>query len=1048
MKYILTSILLLIIFSGYGQNSILIFNDDFEGGSSAFTLNTSGVGSSTGTNAWIINDEYSGNGLYPNTTDQNNTSLGTISFPNGNYLHIHDLNSASTALNANYDPSVASDNFVAMNNGFCTMGFENIAFSFFYLCEGNATDYGEVYYSADGGPWTQIGNPQYSSTSLWDYDVISSPAFEDVYDLKFGFRWVNESGSQSGTMSFSIDDIFVVGDFDQVFDPVQITANTPDSVCQESILYFNYDISDTLCDGQYSIEISDGTGNFANILNTWAFNINYPNTNGFLGILIDAATIPVNNCYKIRVNRVSPPPIITGIESTCIKVVQCPNTISTEQPAVTIGSEGPNGTGVCVGSVIDVPFWSTGTFTNNTYTAELSDEFGNFSNPLLVGTSQSDETFDPSVTINPGNVSGFIPSTPPGCNYFIRVTSSSPNNIGSIWGPFCIIDCDIETNNKQDLQFCITDLVGDSALIPVNTNIPPSNVTYNPGNEFQIEVLDPMSFTSLNIGSLGSIFATGTTNMWVTAPPLPQYLALGLAPGMYYIRVIATDTDQPNNQLGTLVRMTVGAPDPNPLNIWSTDTVFCQGDILFFYIDPNNYPESEYQWYLNGSVFGPPPNNAPTYPLGVVFNGSPGIYTFNVQETNYGCTGTISPDYEVEMIDPPFVTIFGPDPVCFNDTGVYNLPFVTNTYYSWDLDCGTIIDTSNNQVTIVWNQLNSGNCDLNVFALNQCGSNTGLSTISINELPNITTSSDTIICEGEQVQISATGGSSYIWSPATGLINPSNSNTIAQPLIDTDYEIEVTNTDGCVDVDTVSITVNPLPNADAGLNTMICEGNSIMLQASGADSYLWNNDPTLSELNISNPNATPINDNTYFVTITNSSTGCSAIDSVLITVIRANNNGLQIDACEGEIVTLDANNSGATYIWNTGETTQQITVDTTGSYIVEVISPDNGCSLFDTVYVSIESCESILFIPNAFTPNSDGINDIFSPVVSGANIKLIQIFNRWGEVVFETNYLQGWNGNKKNEQPAQQAVYIWKIVYEEIYTSNILEKTGTLTLIR
>jgi len=448
-------------------------------------------------------------------------------------------------------------------------------------------------------------------------------------------------------------------------------------------------------------------------------------------------------------------------------------------------------------------------------------------------------------------------------------------------------------------------------------------------------------------------------------------------------------------------------------------------------------------------MFGPPPNNAPTYPLGVVFNGSPGTYTFNVQETNYGCTGTISPDYEVEMIDPPFVTIFGPDPVCFNDTSVYNLPFVTNTYYSWDLDCGTIIDTSNNQVTIVWDQLNSGNCDLNVFALNQCGSNTGLSTISINELPNITTSSDTVICEGEQVQISATGGNSYIWIPATGLINPSNSNTIAQPLTDTDYEIEVTNIDGCVDLDTVSITVNPLPNADAGLNTMICEGNSIVLQANGADNYLWNNDPTLSELDISNPNATPTNDNTYFVTITNSSTGCSAIDSVLITVIRANNNGLQIDACEGDIVTLNANNSGAIYIWNTGETTQQITVDTTGNYIVEVISPDNGCSLFDTVYVSIESCESILFIPNAFTPNNDGTNDIFYPVFSGADIKLIQIFNRWGEVVFESNSLQGWNGNKKNGNPAQQAVYIWKIVYEEVNkNNNILEKTGTVTLIR
>ena len=117
----------------WSQNAILIFNEDFESGTNLFIADSS-FGLPQGVNSWITNNEYNGNGIYPNTTSQTSTVSGTIGNPNGYYLHITDTTQTTNVANANFQPNSTSDNFYVLDRSFCTLGFDSIEFSFFYLC--------------------------------------------------------------------------------------------------------------------------------------------------------------------------------------------------------------------------------------------------------------------------------------------------------------------------------------------------------------------------------------------------------------------------------------------------------------------------------------------------------------------------------------------------------------------------------------------------------------------------------------------------------------------------------------------------------------------------------------------------------------------------------------------------------------------------------------------------------------------------------------------------------------------------------------------------
>jgi gliding motility-associated-like protein len=130
--------------------------------------------------------------------------------------------------------------------------------------------------------------------------------------------------------------------------------------------------------------------------------------------------------------------------------------------------------------------------------------------------------------------------------------------------------------------------------------------------------------------------------------------------------------------------------------------------------------------------------------------------------------------------------------------------------------------------------------------------------------------------------------------------------------------------------------------------------------------------------------------------------------------------------------TLDAGSGLAFYQWNTGEMTESITIDTTGWYWVDMESYV-GCMGTDSVYVVVskEILYNCLYVPNAFTPNGDGLNDTFK-AVSRCQLSVFRmlIYNRWGQKLFETSDISnGWDG-KMNGSTCPGDVYVYKIVYK------------------
>ncbi len=1042
------SLFFLFAFSASAQN-ILLLSENFQTGGASFTLNGAGVGSNSGINQWVINNQYTGGSGYPNTMRQDSTYSGTISFaPYSQYLHIRDMNSAP--LNATFDPTVASDRFTFLNKGVCTMSMSQVEVSFFYLCEGNAGAYGEVYYSRNGGPWTKVGLSQYNNKYKWKFESIMDPAFDNCKDLRIGFRWINSTGSVKSE-SFSVDDVNIVGFYDQTNNPVtiNITNVTPNPVCQGANLFIFWSLSDTLCDGTYEVELSNSSGSFSSAVNLGVFNINYPQTSGAIAVVIPSNT-PAGNCYKVRINRLAPPPVITGTASVCFIVQVCPNTITTLQAAVLKDPDT-----VCAGSVIDVPFYSKGVFAaNNNYIAQLSDSAGNFgSNPTILGTSPDSKTYDPNQGSLPGNVSGLIPNnTPAGCNYYIRVVSTNPVAIGTLWGPFCIKHCDMTTNNQKDLHVCVTDCwkqgQGWDTIIPIKINMYNNNaVKYFPGNQFQMQVLDSKTLAIINTGVIGKVTDTTNCLMKLHIPCADSLGAYGLKPGMFYIRVIATNCSPTTNSKGTIIRLTIGAPKANPPVITPNDTAFCIGEIGSFLITPYN-PQSQYTWTCNGI------NNGQPFvwgynPLLVNFGGG-GSLTFTVYETNFGCKGPTSAPITVVVKGPPVIQITGPLTVCKGDTNTWSTQFYNNTYYTWSSVVGVLVDTTNSTAKFRFDSV--GTFFVKVTAINECGSKSIQKAVIVYDKPLVNAGKDSTICQGTTLNLSTTTGTgySYSWSPG-GLTSNSISVT---PTTTTTYIVTTTGPGGCKQKDTVVVTVNPAPIMPVAGNKAICLGDSTVLTASGANTYSWS--PATGLNTTIGPVVTAIPPSTTTYTITGTSTaGCTSTTTVQVIVypLPTAYAGIDVTILQGNSTIL-LGTGGGIYSWtpstglsctNCQNPTASPTVTTT--YILKVMDL-NGCAVaYDSVTVYVELPCTDVFVPNVFSPDGDLKNDVLYVLSQCIKEMTFSVYDRWGNKVFETNDVtKGWDGTYKGQE-MNTAVFVWYLEAVLIRDEQVSKK-GNVTLLR
>ncbi|AMM50686.1 hypothetical protein TH61_05150 [Rufibacter sp. DG15C] len=319
--------------------------------------------------------------------------------------------------------------------------------------------------------------------------------------------------------------------------------------------------------------------------------------------------------------------------------------------------------------------------------------------------------------------------------------------------------------------------------------------------------------------------------------------------------------------------------------------------------------------------------------------------------TTYTVTGTsaagcVSTKTVTVKVNPIPVANAGVDKVvCSRQPIVLGTAATTGYTYSWSPAIGlsntrianptlTYPSDSNTPITL----------EYTVTATANGCSSTDVVKVTVN--PAAYAGPDVTVCAGNGVQLQASGGLTYAWTPSTGLSNPSIANPIASPSATTTYTVTVTNENNvCIKTDQVKVTVNPLPNITASASaSTICQGGSTTLTASGGVSYTWSPATGLSNASIANPIASPTETTTYTVTGTDAK-GCSKTVQVTVTVTPGPVATIQASGstaiCQGSSVTLTAS-EGTSYLWSTNETTRSITVSTKGSYFVTV-SNSEGC---------------------------------------------------------------------------------------------------------
>ena len=142
--------------------------------------------------------------------------------------------------------------------------------------------------------------------------------------------------------------------------------------------------------------------------------------------------------------------------------------------------------------------------------------------------------------------------------------------------------------------------------------------------------------------------------------------------------------------------------------------------------------------------------------------------------------------------------------------------------------------------------------------------------------------------------------------------------------------------------------------------------------------------------------------------------------------------GKNASLCGVEDINLQANIAASSFLWSTGATAPSIVVNTAGVYWVRAYY--DNCILSDTIDVT--GGYAVIYVPNAFTPDYDGLNDVFMPKGEGITSYDLKIFTRWGQMIFELEDInKGWDGTV-NGNPVQEGIYVWGLDYKTVCTGS------------
>lgn len=335
-----------------------------------------------------------------------------------------------------------------------------------------------------------------------------------------------------------------------------------------------------------------------------------------------------------------------------------------------------------------------------------------------------------------------------------------------------------------------------------------------------------------------------------------------------------------------------------------------------------------------------------------------------------------------------FAQVAMPDTVCIGTTRTYkvNDASVPSTY-TWRIN-GVIQTTTTNAITVTWNTAGVFTVSVIEHGINGCDGDERTGLVYVNPMPVANAGPDVTTCVGRDVQLNGSGGGLYQWSPPTYL----SGTNIANPLVRGappgvyPFALTVTSSFGCTSTisDTVLVRILPAPKVFAGRDTMVTINQPLQLNA---------------------------------VDIGNAG---------FITYNWFPGSGLNSSIIPNPVAVFNRSNSY--------------------TYTVTARTAD-GCVAIDDINIKVFAAADI-YVPSAFTPNGDGLNDIFKPILVGIKeLKFFSIYNRYGQLIYTTSKMgDGWNGTLKGtKQPIGN--YVWMAEAVD-FMGNTLKRQGYCVLIQ
>lgn len=444
---------------------------------------------------------------------------------------------------------------------------------------------------------------------------------------------------------------------------------------------------------------------------------------------------------------------------------------------------------------------------------------------------------------------------------------------------------------------------------------------------------------------------------------------------------------------------------------------------------------------------------------------APGTYnvTLTVTTTN-GCVNSKTKNALIKVVAAPKINIIGDSSFCMPANvllqGQLLNPDTSAINWQWNID-GQIINLQNPPAV---SRPSADTIFAQLIATNSSGcKDTASKIIVVHPLPTVQAGNDTTICLGTFATLQPSGAATYTWSPSTYLNCTVCTNPQAAVQNNIQYVVTGVSLYGCVNKDTMLVKVKKPFITRVGNGDTVCIDQSTRISANGAENYLWSPGTSLNDSTVSNPVASPKVTTTYTVTGYDS-LNCfqsKANVSIVVYPYPVINAGPDTTIRSGSSINLlpQLSTDVTSVLWSPPTGLSCITCPEpvasplkTTTYRIVASNPGT-CSSYDDVKITVLCDRNNIFIPNAFTPNGDNINDRFYVMGNGLqSVKSLRIYNRWGNLIFEKTYmnvndrLQGWDGtmNGQNATPGMYS-YSAEIICGD---GGIIPVSGAVVLIR